>query len=78
MINDNLLGDKLNSFKNNSNKLETEQINVSEKINKKDIAQAVSGFVFIIKSIIFLIRAFALGLLSKLYLVLIGLFGNFF
>jgi hypothetical protein len=65
MINDNLLGDKLNSFKNNSNKLETEQINVSEKINKKDIAQAVSGFVFIIKSIIFLIRAFALGFAIK-------------
>ena len=62
MLNDNLLGNKLNSFKNNK------QISPEIKEPAKEsvpITQAISGFVFLIKSVIFLLRSFAMGFALK-------------
>jgi len=61
MLNDNLLGNKLNSFKN---KISTDIIKEPEK-QPVPITQAVTGFVFLIRSAIFLLRAFALGFALK-------------
>ena len=61
MLNDNLLGHKLNSFKN-------KQISTDIKEPVKPtvpITQAISGFVFLIRSAIFLLRSFALGYALK-------------
>ena len=61
MLNDNLLGNKLNTFKN-------KQISPDIKEPVKPtvpITQAISGFVFLIRSAIFLLRSFALGFALK-------------
>ncbi|MFA5154039.1 MAG: hypothetical protein WC554_15925 [Clostridia bacterium] len=61
MLNDNLLGNKLNSFKN---KQASPEIKEPIKL-PTHITQTISGFVFIIKFVIFLLRSFALGFALK-------------
>ena len=76
MLNDNLLGNKLNSFKNDK-----QQISPKIKEPAKEpvpITQAITGFVFIIKLMIFLVRSFALGFAVKTIFATDWTFWGFF
>lgn len=60
MLNNNLLGNKLNFFRNKQTNPE-----IKEPLKPVPITHAISGFVFVIRSVIFLLRAFAMGFALK-------------
>ena len=62
MLNNNLLESKLNDFRKNPKPVSD---NIPNDIQEPPITQAVTGFVFIFKLMIFLVRAFMLGFALK-------------